>query len=572
MSRSAAHIALIAACAFGAAACGSNKDSAPLSPTGSPSTDDTHESAETALETEETEDTGPSSTLVLGEPIVCADPTEREALGPLYERAVADDWATAQVGGVNVPTTIKPAPGYGVTVADLTGDGLLDVFLPVNGAANQLYVQTPDGGLVEEGVARGVGGPEDVAAMSAVAVDVEGDGDLDLTVFAIDEPVELWINDGTGVFTASDAVGGTSLHTIAGAYNDVDLDGDLDLALANHQQDGVGGPTTLFRQAEPLVFEDATSLTEQVVGGFSFGVVFVDLNLDLYPDLYESNDHGGSVVGNRLLQNIDGYTRFVDASNATYTGVAIDSMGVALGDLNEDGWPDLIATNTGRMVLLESFGDGTWLQTQVGRELSHTFLDGAEHYVGWGIALEDLDNDTDLDVPMAVGPVSPNFEEDNPEEQPDAVFLQGDDGVFDEVASEWGVDFLSNDRGLAVVDFDRNGWLDLVIRNVNGPARIMLARCGEAHWLEVALQQSGPNRDAIGARVQVELDDGRTLTRWLTAGGTSFATSLPAEVHFGLGAMESVPTLRVLWPDGGVDELHDLPVDRQVRVIRSEAR
>jgi hypothetical protein len=162
-----------------------------------------------------------------------------------------------------------------------------------------------------------------------------------------------------------------------------------------------------------------------------------------------------------------------------------------------------------------------------------------------------------------VGPTAIN----NPEFQPNAIFLQGPDGSFADVAPAWGLDQATNDHGLNVVDLNGDGWLDLLFRDLDGPARIYMARCGEASWLQVDLVDPLGERDAIGARVQVELD-GVTETRWIQAGSVGFASSSPSEAHFGLGAATAADVLRVRWPDGVESVFHDVAANRRVTVVR----
>jgi hypothetical protein len=350
---------------------------------------------------------------------------------------------------------------------------------------------------------------------------------------------------------------------VDGGFGDLDMDGRLDLSLAVF--DGEVGDNLVLMHQPDGTFTEAPTLLEATAGdaGSTWAVLVMDVNEDLLPDLYEANDRGSWVRGNRMMLNVDGVSPFVDVSDETYTGQIMDGMGVAAGNFNGDSLPDIVVTNWGPNLLLESLPDGTWVRTDTVRGLHYMLPDGSDHYVPWGVVVEDLDNDGDLDVPMAVGPTSLNI----PEFQPNAVFLMGPDGTFSEQGAGWGFDSTTNDRGLMTADINQAGYLDLVLRDVNGPARMYLSRCGSDHWLHVDLQNLVGERDAVGARVQVEVD-GVVQTRWVFAGGFGFASAGETAVHFGLGPATVVDRLTARWPDGEETVFADVNADQRLTVVR----
>ena len=124
-------------------------------------------------------------------------------------------------------------------------------------------------------------------------------------------------------------------------------------------------------------------------------------------------------------------------------------------------------------------------------------------------------------------------------------------------------------RGLLAVDLDRDGWVDLVKRDLNGPSTVHWARCGDAVWLEVSLRQGGFNRNAVGARVEVEAL-GHHHVRSIRAGGTSFASAGPPYAHTGLGRATHVDRVQVTWPDGERSVLVDLDVNQHITITRGQ--
>jgi hypothetical protein len=261
-------------------------------------------------------------------------------------------------------------------------------------------------------------------------------------------------------------------------------------------------------------------------------------------------------------------------------GTGLDSsfygMGLGVGDLNEDGVPDLLVPSWEEIALLLSDGSGGWYDAALSVGLVPTDPDA---HVGWGAHLEDLDNDGDLDAWVAFGflsmppEVAEIFAEDvglfNPERQPDAVFEQDDSGHFTDVAAEWGLDGRGISRGGIWVDLDGNGFPDLVRPNVDGPVRVFSGRCSEAAWLQVRLldEASPGNVYGVGARVQVRAGD-QTWTRWILAGGTGLFSGGPPWAQLGLGSLDRVDELRVDWPGGGTSSFRDVDTRQQVTVVR----
>jgi hypothetical protein len=187
----------------------------------------------------------------------------------------------------------------------------------------------------------------------------------------------------------------------------------------------------------------------------------------------------------------------------------------------------------------------------------------------WGDELVDLDNDGDLDLPVVFGVVLdyPELANTPSPDKTDALWLN-DGGTFTEVASEWGWNDQHSSHGLAVLDIDMDGWLDLVRHPLRGPVQVMRARCGEGHWLQIDLRQDAPNIYAIGAVIDVTAGE-QGWRRWVHAGGTSYNGATGPRVHVGLGDVEEVD-LSVRWPDGALDKLTDVPVDRLVTVRRGQ--
>jgi hypothetical protein len=184
------------------------------------------------------------------------------------------------------------------------------------------------------------------------------------------------------------------------------------------------------------------------------------------------------------------------------------------------------------------------------------------------MAVEDLDNDGDLDVPLAGGQImDPHPVATNPSAVPNALFLWDGESFVDS-ASDWGFDRPENHRGLVVTDMNNDGYLDFLARDLNDTPFVQYSRCGDRNWAKIRLAQPGNNHYAIGARVDVTAGD-MSLVRWVSAGSTSFASNGPPEVHFGLDTQETL-NIKVTWPNGTVSIIEDVAANQTISVERMQ--
>jgi hypothetical protein len=166
---------------------------------------------------------------------------------------------------------------------------------------------------------------------------------------------------------------------------------------------------------------------------------------------------------------------------------------------------------------------------------------------GWGAEVDDLDNDGFADVAVGFGPTR----KPDQQPQPDEIYRNKGDGTFERVAEAWGAADPLSMRGFVFTDFDRDGWLDIVKRELAGRIVVYQSHCGAEQWIEVALEGAGENVDGIGATVRVEVE-GAAQMRPIVAGSTGYNNSGPPVAHFGLGAATGVDSVEITWPDGAV--------------------
>jgi hypothetical protein len=488
---------------------------------------------------------------------------------------------------------VETASG-GVLVLDYDGDGRPDLYF-VNGAPLPGH---PDHGTRDPGNAlyrnRGDGTFEDVTdaagvraggyGMGGSAADIDNDGDLDIYVTRFG-PDLLLRNRGDGTFTDATADAGLGDGRWSSSASFVDLDGDgfvdlfvcnyLDFTLEKHKTcvgtdregratesychpDEYGGTgDLLYRNRGDGRFEDL-SVRAGVVNpqeGKGLGVVASDYDGDGDQDLYVAND----TTRNFLYRN-DGDWRFEDLALTAGVGYNEDGlpeagMGTDFGDIDRDGRPDLVVTNFDleKNTVYRNVGGGFFVDGTTAAGLAGASLTE----LGFGCDFFDADNDGWLDLMIANGHIIDNVEAMQPSlryAQPKQFFRNRGDGRFEDLTRAAGAD-LSRPRvgrGLATLDFDADGDLDVAICNNGGPAELLRNQGGnDRGWLGLALVSARSNRSGIGARVELLAGGLRQTEEVRTSSG--YLAQNQIELHFGLGLAEQVDEMIVHWPSGQVD-------------------
>ncbi|HUS05564.1 MAG TPA: CRTAC1 family protein [Bryobacteraceae bacterium] len=487
--------------------------------------------------------------------------------------------------------------GSGVAAFDFDGDGWVDLFF-VNGAdlargkpssGHRLYRNT--GGMKFVDVTDRAGLKGNGGFGTGVAVgDFDGDGrpDLYVTGFGANQ---LFRNEGGGVFrdvTARAGVAGGGWSSSAG-FVDYDRDGHLDLFVVRYlSYDIKDNPTCGFDKpgyrmyCDPRMFDGKSSLLFRNNGDGTFtdvskaagianpagkglGLAVGDIDNDGWPDLYVANDG----VRNFLYHNQHNGT-FVDIAYGA--GVGFDGhgrpqagMGTEIADYDNDGRPDIFVTNFADELntLYRNLGG---LQFEDATEPAG--LSSGLQPLGFGTRLFDFDNDGDLDIHVTNGHVIDNIKLYNPRQsyaQTDLLY-ENLGGKFKDISASAGPAFGLEHvgRGSAVADFDNDGDLDIVISNVG--ARPYLFRNDSAprgHWLSLDL-------GTPGARV-VLTAGGKRQFRYATSVNSYLSSSDP-RLHFGLGEHEVADRIEIFWPDGSKQLLENVKGDRVLKVHASTDR
>ena len=496
---------------------------------------------------------------------------------------------------------IETMPG-GVALLDYNNDGLLDIFL-VNGGRvtnpmsipekfdrknprywNRLYRQNKDGSFTDVTQAAGLADAGDGNYGMGVAVgDYDNDGFPDLYVTNYGKNI-LYHNNGDGTFTdvtAKAGVAGGGWSVSAGFF-DYDNDGKLDLFVTRYMEwdtkhsKTCGGEWHTY--CPPEEFPATTSILYHNNGdgtftdvsqksgiaakkGRALGVAFADYDGDGYTDIFVANDG----MQQYLYRNNGNGTfteRALEAGAAlSEDGRRLSGMGVVFQDYDNDGRPDVIVTELPREIygVYHNEGNGTFgygsLETGLG-----VLSSGSS---GWGVGLEDFDNDGWKDLFVAQGHVLDNVEKIDPSlhywELP--LLAMNHNGRFERADS--GSASPAAGRGAAFGDLNNDGWQDVVMTTLGDHPQVFLNRGGKQHWLVISLRGTRSNRDGFGARVRVN-----GQTRFATTSG-SYLSSSDKRLHFGLGTSDTAK-VEIDWPSGAHQTMNDVHADQFLEVREPE--
>jgi enediyne biosynthesis protein E4 len=437
----------------------------------------------------------------------------------------------------------------GITVGDYDNDGFDDIFITCWGQ-NLLFRNQGDGtfrdvteeaGLLHEGARYGTG---------CTWVDYDRDGRLDLFVahyLAFDPdtiPIRgkdpACIRNGVAVFCGPNGVP-QERHRL-------------------YHNNGDGTFTDVSAQAGILAVKPNYALTATAA----------DFDGDGWPDIYVACDTSPSLL---FRNNHDGtFTeRGLEAGLAlNEDGREQGGMGLGIGDFDNDGHIDIFKTHfsADTHILYRNNGKGTFrdVTTRAGLAVETRF-------VGWGAAIQDLDNDGLPDIFFTTGMVYPEVERheaESPYKTPNVVFRNLGGGKFEELFDAAGpaMKEVHSSRGAAFGDFDNDGDIDVLIMNINEPPSLLRNDVsGTGHWLKVLLVGVESNRSAIGATVVVTYGERRQAQAVLAQ--SSYLSVNDRRLHFGLGA-ETRANLQVRWPNGRDETIDGVPADQLV-VVREGA-
>jgi hypothetical protein len=301
------------------------------------------------------------------------------------------------------------------------------------------------------------------------------------------------------------------------------------------------------------------------------GVAWGDLDNDGWPDLYIADDAGPNYLYRNRHDGTFEEVGLLEGADLSGDGQELGSMGVDLGDYLHSGRLSVFVTEFVDQsdTLYRNNGDGF---TDVS---SNAQIAQPSHpYVGWGTGFFDIDNDGWLDVFVANGHVYPQVDTiPNAAhfKQPMLLFRNKRNGTFEEAGAQTGLSDipLRSRRGAAFGDVNNDGCVDIVTLNVGEPPSLLLNHCDSTnHRVLLKLKGTKSNRLAIGARVTVKT--GKVTQISEVKGGSSYISQNDLRQHFGLGASATIDEVQVRWPNANVETLRDVPADFIYTIVEGQ--
>ncbi len=544
--------------------------------------------------------------------------------------------------------------GGGVAIGDINNDGLADIYMTGNMEPNKLYLNKGNFKFEDISKSAKVEGNKPWST-GVVMADINADGLLDIYVSNAgnmegnNHDNDLYINNGDLTFTEKSNeynLAKTGFSTQA-TFFDYDKDGDLDAYILNNSnipvsslgyaeqrdvraQDWEGVPDIFKGVGDMLLRNDNGTFVDVseeagIYGsliGFGLGVMVSDINNDLYPDIYVSNDFYERDY--LYINNQDG-TFTEDIKNWT-SHLSLSAMGIDMADINNDGNTDIFITDMlpeadERVKSVMTFEGYNVFKLKQSKDFFQQYIQNTlqlnngngsfsevAYYSGvdatdwsWAGLLFDMDNDglrdiyitngvnhdlTDLDFvdffaneiiqKMALTgkkesidsiinkmPVKP---------QPNYTYKNKGDITFENISEDWGLEIPSLSNGAAYGDLDNDGDLDLVVNNVNMESFVYRNNADELtdnNHIKLEFKGVGKNKFAIGTVVRLYFDDNEMLQELMPSRG--FQSSMEYSMTIGLGKTKSIDSIRVVWPDDKTQLLTKVDANKALVLQQEEA-
>ena len=492
--------------------------------------------------------------------------------------------------------------GSGGAWIDYDLDGDWDLYLvncqgEENNITNAFYENIGNGKFIK---AINTGSEDIGEGMSVSVADYDNDGYPDLFITNYGN-FKLFRNNGNKTFTDVSSIafpdGIKDCWYGGSTWGDYDLDGDLDLYIAGYvdfsrrpkytnlrfPMDFGGLPNTIYRNNGDGTFEDLTSKLDVLSDASrkSMQVIFHDFNEDGFPDIFVANDTDAN--GFYLNRGDGTFKVFSGPSGLSTTD---GSMGIAIGDINNDGLSDIVYTNYAAEVnaiayLIDnkSSNDGKLKNAVFTQNFDSPMIHKLSWpKISWGPGLFDLDNDGDLDLFFANGHLN-SVSGDN--RQSNLLFKNNGSGLFQDISHSSGILKTGQriHRSAMFADYNNDGKVDMFI-TVNGQQiedgkgntildpnqgrGVLLQNQSETNnnWIKIRLEGIKSNRDAYGSAVSIISN--KIKQKQFLISGEGYFSSHAKELYFGIGQSNIIENVEIKWPNGLIQEFKDISPNQTI--------
>ena len=528
--------------------------------------------------------------------------------------------------------------GGGISAGDINNDGLIDLYFTGNMVPNKLYLNKGNMQFEDISEKAGIAGDNRWYTGTTMA-DINHDGFLDIycSVGGKFGPKEnqLFINNGDNTFTERAQEYGIddASNSVQSTFFDYDLDGDLDLYIANYPPTPFNAPNQYykFKQSNPKPLETDhlfrndgdtfVNVTEEAglnTFGLSLSTTVSDINKDGWPDIYVSNDF--STPDYFYMNNKNG--TFSEVAKQSTKNTSFYGMGVDIADFNNDALPDILQVDMSSQINRRSkanmasmnpslfwgtvnngfhyqymqnslqMNNGNLLDTlpdfsNVSRLAGISSTDWS-----WGPLFADLDNDGWKDIFISNGTRreinnrdfflkidKKGVPEDStliksleiPSEKIDNYVLRNNqDLTFERVNQEWGLQHKGFSNGSVYADLDNDGDLEIVTNNIDEEASVF-ENNGALKTNYITIRFSGSDKNNFGLGVKILVYQNKELQYQELTLTRGFQSSVAPQMHFGLDKAKTIDSIKVIWPDQKQQTLKQIAANKILTINYNEA-
>jgi hypothetical protein len=467
--------------------------------------------------------------------------------------------------------------GGGAAFFDFNKDGWEDIYITGGDGRDQLFQNDQTGTFNEIGLSAGLGFTDSIMTNGVIAGDINKDGFPDLFVTTSrDHTNILLLNNGDNTFSDISIAAGIvdTVWSMTATFGDFNRDGFVDIYCGNYVKYTTppfyttmfgGHQNNLYLNIGNNTFLDVSPSYSIINTGSTLATTFTDFDNDSDMDVIIGNDFGALYGGNVLFENQFPSTDYDNTSTASGIMEEISSMGIAIGDFDEDLDLDYYISNKIENIHHVNNFDGTFTESALNDGVQAT------NVVSWGTFYFDYDNDTYLDLFVANGGI---MAATLPE--PNILYRNQQNGTFFNVAIAEGVQDTLRSRGAIYGDIDNDGDLDVLVVNTELDTaigqNISLYKNntdGAKSWIKIKLVGVESNMDAYGAHIELS-SNGRTWMREID-GGSSYLSHSSSIAHFGLGNYTDIDSIKVIWPDGDSQLLINPAINQTLTITEFDA-